>query len=173
MRCASQPSVSCVGEMLTEIFSDGSQADASRSASVDNLLGQAPDDVDLLGDRNENVRANDPGQRMIPARQDLETHDLASRQVHLRLEERHELAVLQAEADALFDLALGNQRALHTGIEPDRPRHSPAARMVERNVGTAQQVRNPSFRRQGRSNSSERSDLDDPVVQSERTRRRK
>ena len=113
-----------------------------------------------------------PDSGWIPARQHLEADDLASRKVHLRLEEGHELAVLQAEADALFDLALGDQRALHTGVEPDRPRDAAAARMVERNVGTAQQVRNPSFRRRGRSNASKRADLDNPVVESERPRRR-
>ncbi len=106
---------------------------------------------------------------MIPARQDFEADDLAGRQVHLRLEERHELAVLEAEADALLDLTLGDQRALHAGIEPDRPRRpARCLRMVERNVGTAQQVRNPRFRRHGRGDSGERADLDDPVVESER-----
>ena len=139
---------------------------------ADHLLRQAPDQSDFLGDRNENVRPDDPGQRVIPAREDLETHDLACREVHLRLEERHELAVLEAEADALLDLTLGNQRALHAGIEPDGPRDPAAPRMIQRNVGTAQQVRNPRFRRRGRSNPSESADLDDPLVESEWTRDR-
>ena len=63
-------------------------------------------------------------------------------QVHLRLEEGHELAVVEADADPLLDLGVGDQRALHPGVEPDRPGDPPAARMVHRDVGAAQQVGN-------------------------------
>ena len=41
--------------------------------------------------------------------------------VDLRLEEGHELLVLQAEADALLDLAVHEQRTFHGVVEPDGP----------------------------------------------------
>ncbi len=147
MRWASQPSASWNGEMLTEILIFGSQSAASRSASRDDMLGQAPDQADFLGDRNEHVGPDHSRKRVDPAREHLEADDLAGREVHLRLEIGHELAVLEAEADALLDLAMGDQRALHARIEPDRPRDAAAARMVHRDVGAAQDVGDAGSRR--------------------------
>ena len=80
----------------------------------------------LLGDRDEAVGLDHPAQRMVPARQHFEADDLAGREVHLRLEEGHELVMLEAVADALLDLAVGDQRALHAArrtrpAAPTRP----------------------------------------------------
>ena len=136
--------------MLTEILIAGSQTRPRASASRDHLLGQPPDQADLLGDGNEHVGADDSGQRMIPAREHLEADDLAGGEVHLRLEIGKELAVLEAEADALLDLALGDQRALHAGVEPDRPRDAAAAGMVQRDVGAAQEIGDAGFGAGGR-----------------------
>ncbi len=64
---------------------------------------------------------------MVPAGKHFETDDFPRGEVHLRLEKGKKLAVLEAEADSLFNLALGEQRALHSGVEPDRPGDSPLA----------------------------------------------
>ena len=130
----------------------------------DHLLGKPPDQADLLGNGNEDVRTDDAGERMVPARQHLEADDLAGREVDLRLEVRNELAVLEAEADALLDLAVSDQRTLHAGVEPDRPRDAAAAGMIHRDVGAAQDVGNADFGRRRRSDAGEGADLDDPVV---------
>ena len=67
--------------------------------------------------------------------------------IDLRFEIGNELAVLEAVADALLDLAVGDQRAFHAGVEPDGARDPAAARMVHRNVGAAKQVGNARFGR--------------------------
>ena len=117
---------------------------------------------------NEHVGPDDAGQRVVPAREHLEADDLAGREVHLRLEIGNELAVLEAEADALLDLALGDQRALHAGVEPDRPRDAAAARMVHGDVGAAQEVGDAGVGRRRRGDAGEGADLDDPLLEQER-----
>src|SRR5439155_3269328 len=94
----------------------------------DDLLGQAPDHADFLGDRDEDFGRDDAGQRMLPAREHLKADDLAGRKVHLRFEVRQELAMIEAVVDALLDLALGKERALHSGVEPYRARDATVSR---------------------------------------------
>ncbi len=108
---------------------------------------------------------------MPPARQNLEAGDLAGAQVYLRLEEGQELLVLQAEANALLDLAMGQQSPLHRGIEPDRADGPARLGMVERDVGAAEQVRHADLRRGGGGHAGEGADLDHLSVNLERTRR--
>ncbi len=142
IRWANQPSASCDGEMLTEILIVGSQSAAARKRLGDDLLGKTADQSDFFGDRDEDVGADDSGQRMLPARQHFEADDLARREVDLRFEIRKELVVLEAEADALLDLAVGDQCAFHSGVKPDRPRHAAAAGTVHGDVGAAKDVGN-------------------------------
>ena len=138
--CASQLSASWVGEILTEMLIVGSQPRPAASAARMTFSDNRPISADFLGDRDEHVGPDDPAQRMVPAGQHLEADDRAGREVDLRLEIGHELLVLEAEADALLDLAVGDQRALHAGIEPHRPRDPAALGMVHGDVGAAQQV---------------------------------
>ena len=132
------------------------------------MLGQAADQADFFGDRNEHVRADHPRERVDPAGQHLEADDLAGPKIDLGLEIGNELAVLETEADALLDLAMSDQRALHAGIEPDRPGNAAVAGMIHRDVRTAQDVRNTDVGRGGRGDSGERTDLDDPFFEQER-----
>ena len=168
IRCASQPSASCEGEILTEILISGSHVYRFAQGFTDHLLGQAADQANLLGDRNEDVRTDDSGQRMNPARQHLEPDDLAGREIDLRLEIGNELAVLEAEADPLLDLAIGNQRALHARVEPHRAADASVSRMVHGDIGAAQQVGDSGVGRRRGSDSGEAADLDDPLLEQER-----
>src|SRR5258708_25461045 len=106
---------------------------------------------------------------MDPARKHFKTDDFAGRKVNLRLEIGHELAMLEAEANALLDLAVRNECALHSGIKRDRTCNPAAARMIHRDVGPAQNVRNAHFRGWSRRNARKCSDLDDPFLEKERT----
>ena len=133
--------------MLTEILIVGSQSAASRSASPITCSDKPADQADLLGDGDEHVGPDDPRERVVPARKHLEADDLAGRKVHLRLEIGNELAVLEAVADALLDLAMGDERALHAGVEPHRPRDPAAAGMIHGDVGPPQDIGNPARRR--------------------------
>ena len=151
--------------MLTEIFVAGSQDAASRSASRDDLLGEASDHADLLRDGDENIGRDDPRQRMVPPGEHLESDDFARGEVHLRLEKGEKLAVLEAVADALFDLALGEQRALHSGVEPDRPGDSSAARTIHRNIGPPDKVGDADLGRWSRGDAGEAADLNDPLLE--------
>ena len=49
---------------------------------------------------------------------------VAGAQVDLRLEEGQELVMVEPEADALLDLALRDQLALHPAVEPQRARRA-------------------------------------------------
>ena len=168
MRCASQPSASCEGEMLTEILIAGSQLAASRKRFADDLFGQAANQADFFGNRNEDVRTDHARQRMDPAGEHLEADDLAGGEVDLRLEIRDELAVLEPEADALLDLAMGNQRALHSRVEPDRPGDAAAARMVHARYRRGAGCRGSRVGGRRRGNSGEGPDLDDPFFEQRR-----
>ena len=75
--------------------------------------------------------------------------------------------MLEAVANPLFDLALCEQRALHSGVEPDRPSDPTAPRMIERDVGSTEKIRDPCFGRGSRGNSREGAGLDDSVVERE------
>src|SRR5207302_588632 len=77
----------------------------------------------------------------------LKTDNLAGAEVDLRLEIGNELAVLEPKPNALLDLAMGNERAFHAGIEPDRAGHTASASMVHGNVGASKYVRNASVGR--------------------------
>jgi hypothetical protein len=66
----------------------------------------------LFGNRDEAIRLDQPAQRMLPSGQHFEADDFARGQIDLRLEVRHELAVLQAVAIALLDLAVNDPRAI-------------------------------------------------------------
>ena len=157
--------------MLTEILIAGSQFARLAQRLADHLLGQPADQADLFGDGNEHVGTDHAGQRVDPAREHLEADDLAGREIHLRLEIGNELPVLEAEADALLDLALGNQRALHSGVEPDGPGDAAASRVIHarcrRGAGYPGCGRRP---RRRRSDAGEGADLDDPFFEQQRTR---
>ena len=122
MRCASQPSASCDGEMLTEILISGSHSAASRSASEMTCWERRPIRPISSATGMKTSGPITPESAMVPTREDLEADDLAVGKIDLRLEIGNELAVIEAEADALLDLAVGDQRALHPLVEPDRPR---------------------------------------------------
>ena len=68
------------------------------------MFREAPDGADLFGDGNENIRSDDPRKRVVPSGEDFETDDVSGGKVDLRLEIRNELTVLEAVANALFDL---------------------------------------------------------------------
>ncbi len=101
---------------------------------------------------------------MVPARKHLEADDLAGTKVDLRLEIGKELAVLEAEADALLDLAMGHERALHARVEPDGAGDAAVLRVIERNVGAPEEVRDACVGSFGHRNAGERTDLDQPLV---------
>ena len=105
---------------------------------------------------------------MVPPGEHLEADDFARGEVHLRLEKGQELAVLEAVADALFDLALGEQRALHSSVEPDGPGNSSAARTIHRNIGAPDDVGDAHLGRRSRRDAGESADLDDPLFERER-----
>ena len=109
---------------------------------------------------------------MIPPREHLEADDLAGFEAHLRLEIGDELTVIEAVADALLDLALGDQRALHAGVEPHRTRNSAAARMIHRNVGAAKDVGDGRGSAGRRGDSGKGAHLDDAFLEHEGTSRR-
>ena len=77
---------------------------------------------------------------MVPAGKHLEPDNFAGRQVHLRLEVWQELLVIECDSNALLDLDVGNQRPLHALIEPNRARCPSTRRLVERDIGAAQQI---------------------------------
>ena len=106
---------------------------------------------------------------MVPPRQHFETDDLASLELDLRLEIGDELTVIEAVADALLDLALSDERALHAGIEPDRPSNSAALGMIHRNVGTAQYVGMLALPARRRGDTGKGADLDDALLEHEGT----
>src|SRR6476646_3008722 len=102
---------------------------------------------------------------MDPPRKHLKTDDLASLEIHLRLKMRNELSVFEAEADALLDLAVGDQRALHPIIEPDGTRDASRSRMIHGYVGAAENVGDPCIARSGRGNSGKGANLDDAFLE--------
>src|SRR3954454_12083345 len=105
---------------------------------------------------------------MFPARQHLEADDLAGRKVDLRLEVRNELAMVEAKADSLLDLAVSNQGPLHARVEPNRASNPAAARSIHRDVGAAENVWNAYVGRGCRGDAGEGADLDDPIVEEQR-----
>ena len=120
IRCASQLSVSCVGEMLTDSLIAGSQSAAFGQRARMTCSDSRPIRPISSATGMNRSGSISPAQRVVPARQHFEADDLAGLQVDLRLEIRNELAVLEAVADALLDLAVGDQRPLHARVEPDR-----------------------------------------------------
>ena len=90
----------------------------------DDLLGQSADQAIFFRNRDEAIGFDQSAQRMFPAGQHLETDDFAGGQINLRLEIGDELAMLQAVANALLDLAMQDQRPFHSFVEPHRPRGS-------------------------------------------------
>src|SRR6185369_14217125 len=72
---------------------------------------------------------------MVPAGKHFEADDLAGGEIHLRFEKRNELAVLETVADALLDLALGDERPFHARVEPYGPGDAPALRPIHGHVG--------------------------------------
>ena len=80
---------------------------------------------------------------MLPPRKDFEADDRAGSQVDLRLEERKKLIMLEADANGMLQLAAGNQRLLHAGVEPDRPGRAGAAGTFQSDVRAAEKVRRP------------------------------
>ena len=168
--CASQLSVNWPGEILIEIFSAGSHSTAAASALRDHLVRQSADQIMFLGDRDEAVGRDDPAERMLPARQHFETDDRPGRKIDLRFEIGNELVMLEAEADALLDLAVGDQFALHTSVEPHRPADAAAARMIHGDVGAAQQVGNSDSGNLASGNAKEGTDLDELALFLDRAR---
>ena len=94
-------------------------------------------------------------ERMIPPRKHLEADDLAIAEVNLRLEEGHELAVLESVANSLLDLSLGDESTLHPSVEPDRTRDAPATGVVHSDVGAAYNVGDSRIARRSQSDSCE------------------
>ena len=121
IRWASQLSVSWVGEMLTDSLIDGSQSAAWVKRCQITCSDRRPISPCSSATGMKRSGSINPAQRMVPARQHLKADDLAGSEIHLRLEIGHELAVLETVADALLDLAMDDQRALHALVEPDRP----------------------------------------------------
>src|SRR3954451_5630063 len=109
---------------------------------------------------------------MAPAGEHLEPDDLARCEVHLRLEEREKLAVLEAVANSLLDLALSEERALHACIEPYRPGGTAAASAVHGDIGAANEIGNAHVGRRRRCDSGEAAHLDDPPLEHDRTSHR-
>ena len=104
---------------------------------MDDLLGQPANSPNLLGDRDEDIRTDDPAQRMLPAGEYLEADDLAGGQLHLRFEERHELLLFEAVTDALLDLRMDEQGPLHGVVEPDRSANATICRVIGGNIRAA------------------------------------
>src|SRR6185369_14377016 len=102
---------------------------------------------------------------MVPAGKHFEADDLAGGEIHLRFEKRNELAVLETVADALLDLALGDERPFHARVEPYGPGDAPALRPIHGDVGAAQEIRDADFRRGGGGNAREGADLDHALVE--------
>ncbi len=171
MRSASQPSENCDGEMLTEILIAGSQSrEASKAARM-----ICSDNLSITPISSAIGMKRSGG--MIPAsgcRQRASTSNPVislGTQVYLRLEEGQELLMLEAEANALLDFAMGQQSPFHRGIEPDRADGPARLGMVECDVGAAEQVRHADLRRGGGGHAGESADLDHLAVDLERTRR--
>ena len=154
------------GEMLTEILIAGSHAAASRSASPMTCSDRRPISADLLGDRDEDVGPITPDsgwfQRASTSKPTISP--VARSTCGSKI--GNELAVLEAEADALLDLALGDQRALHAGVEPDRPRDAAAA--CAWSIAMSARRRRSGMRDfacRSRGDAGEGADLDDPLVE--------
>src|SRR5687768_9557228 len=98
---------------------------------------------------------------MVPTSQDFKSDNSTGLKIHLRLEVRDELAVLETVADPLLDLPLRDQGPLHAGIEPHRPRDAPVARMVHRDVRPPKQVGNARVGTWGSGNPGKNADLHD------------
>ena len=107
---------------------------------ADHMLGKSADQADLLRDRDEDIGSDHSRKRVDPARQNLEAHNLSGGEVNLGLKIGDELAMLETHADALLDLAVGDERALHARVEPHRPRDPAAPGMIHRDVGAPEHV---------------------------------
>ena len=81
-------------------------------------FGNLPDQVDLLGDRDEDVGAHQPELRRSPARQHLEPDQLAGADVDLLLVVGNELARRDALANADLQLVAEAQLVFHRRLEP-------------------------------------------------------
>ena len=132
------------------------------------LLGKAADQADFLRDGDEDVGTDHARKRVVPPREHLETDDLAVGKIDLRLEIGNELAVIEAEANALLDLAVGDERALHPLVEPDRA--AAPGRCAHGPSRCRRGAARPECGRRGRrrSNAGKSADLDDPLVEHQR-----
>src|SRR5881398_1579147 len=105
---------------------------------------------------------------MDPPSENLEANDFAGLEADLWLKIRHELAVIEAVADALLDLALGDERALHACVKPHRASNAAASRVVHRDVAAAKDIGDARRTARCRSDAGKGPDLDDPLLEHER-----
>ena len=140
--------------MLTASLRWAGQPRASRSACSMMLMVSGPIRPVRSAASMNWWASSKPRVGRAPAGERLEPDQLARRKVDQRLEEGHELAVLDSAADVLLELQPVGQLALRARIEPGEAVAAGALRGIERNVALAQHdllAWRRARRRQGRS----------------------
>ena len=132
-----------LGHELDRRDVDGNEAVVGQMAGVAAGLAQhpfadRPDHAGFLGDRDELHRRDHAAFRMVPADQRFVADDAAGRKIELRLVVKIEVTALEGDVQLGFDpLAMVGDPA-HFGME-DRPvAHAAGARILQRQIGAAQ-----------------------------------
>jgi hypothetical protein len=106
---------------------------------ADERFGERADGVDLLGDRDEDLGADEAELRGIPPREHLEPDELARLEIDLLLVVGNELAGRNAPADAGLELGAEAQFALHLRFEPVVAAAAALLGLVHGDVGAVDQ----------------------------------
>ncbi len=113
---------------------------ASSSACSTTLIVSGPIRPVFSAASMKRFRLEEAAGRRTPARQRLEADQLARIQVDQRLEERNELAVLDAGANVFLELHAVGQLALQLRIEPGEAVPAGALGGVQREIALAEDV---------------------------------